>query len=445
MSLFALAGGLFPFWTTRFVARGKEGAIKTGIFANLVLAFVTSAVYLSFIVPIMNTFGVSNTFLPIYLLATLQIVNTFLIAVFEASLRAVKPQAIGFGLLIEELVKVSLAYVLIVVFNQLLLGAMISLIAGAIVQTVFYFWLLKDQLKGAINWSYLREWLRGGSVAFVYSAIGSQLMNFLLYILVYYSGQAALGYYQAAVTFSTVIGYAFSFTFALYPKMLSQECPTDISDSLKTMLMLALPIATITLTMSSSLLTVLKTDYAPASPILMLLTFDALVVLISQFYSQCLLGLETLDIGGKISLVQLARSKIFKVYTMPYVQAAIALPLLYYALTKIVFDNPIQAALVTVGLSIGVHFGAFISLYLIMRKSVKMPIQGKSLIKFTFGAVLTGLILAGLPQTSTLLVTFGKALLGVTIYSGLLYAIDSDARKLVSQVFGEIRGILFGR
>ena len=35
---FTLASGLFPFWATRFVARRKEGAVKTGLLANLVVA-----------------------------------------------------------------------------------------------------------------------------------------------------------------------------------------------------------------------------------------------------------------------------------------------------------------------------------------------------------------------------------------------------------------------
>ncbi len=440
VGLFTLISGLFPFWATRFVARGKEGAIKTGVSANLISALIAAAIYLALISPIMGAFGINNTYLFIYLLAALQIVNTFLIAIFEGCLRAVKPQAIGYGLLIEEVVKVSLAYVLIVTFNQLLLGAMIGLITGAAVQTLFYSWLLKDELRHAVKWVYLKEWLKGGSAAFVYNAVGTQLVNLVLYLLVFYSGQAALGYYQAAVTFSAVIGYAFSLAFALYPKMLAQDCPADIGDSFKTMIMLALPIAAVTFTMSRSLLTVLKVDYAAAFPILMLLTVDALVVLVSQFYSQCLMAADTLDIEGKIPLRQLVRSKIFKVFTMPYIQAAVALPSAYLVLTLVVFSDPVLAAAYVVAINMIVHIGTFVGLYVFMRKSVSLPFAWKSIAKYAVSAIAAGGVLLVLPQTSTLLATFGKVLIGIAVYAALLFAIDAEARSLVRQIWTEIRG-----
>ncbi len=440
VGLFSLVSGLFPFWTTRFVARAKMGATKTGVLSNLILALVAAAIYLASVAPIMSAFHIKSAYLLIYLLAALQIVNTFMIAIFEGSLRAVKPQAIGFGLLIEELVKVSLAFVLVVGLNQLLLGAMIGLIGGASVQAVFYTWLLKDVLRESLKWDYLREWLKGGSAAFIYNAVGLQLVNAVFYLLVFFSGQAALGYYQAAVIFSTVISYAFSLAFALYPKMLAQDCPADVATSFKTMIMLALPIAAVTLTMAQSLLTVLKASYGVAAPVLMLLTVDTFVVLIYQFYSQCLLGVETLDIEGRIPLRQLVRSKIFKVFTIPYIQAAIALPALFFVLTKVVSADPVQAALYMVIIYIVAHAGTLVGLYASTRDAVKIPAAWTSIAKYALTASVSAFVLLVLPQTTTLAATFGKVLVGVAIYVGMLYAIDTDARKIVAQVWTEIRG-----
>jgi O-antigen/teichoic acid export membrane protein len=42
---FLLFSGLIPFWATRFVARGKEGAIKTSTAANFILALASMAIY----------------------------------------------------------------------------------------------------------------------------------------------------------------------------------------------------------------------------------------------------------------------------------------------------------------------------------------------------------------------------------------------------------------
>jgi hypothetical protein len=438
--MFTLFSGVFPFWATRFIARGKEGAVKSGVFANAIFALVTSVIYLPLVEPIMNAFHVSNAFLFIYLLAALQIVNTFLIGIFEGCLRSLKPQVVGYGLLIEEVVKVTLAYVLIIGFKQLLLGAMVSLIVAASVQAFFYTWLLMGEFRKVIKLTYLKEWLKSSPVM-IYNAVGTQLTGVVLYLLVFYAGQGALGNYQAAVTFSTVIGYASSLAFALYPKMLARECPEDVAASLKTMLMLALPMAAIALAMSQSLLIILNASYAAASPILMLLTVDALVVLVSQFYTQCLMGTETLDIEGKISLWQLVHSKIFKVFTLQYIQAAIAIPTLYLVLTRVAFSGFVQAAIFLVFINILVHAFTFVALYCFTRSAVHIPVAWKSLTKCILCVLACAGILMVLPQTTTITATFSKVLVGAVTYFALLYAIDSDARKLIAQIWAEIRAI----
>jgi hypothetical protein len=407
--------------------------------ANLIFALIATVVYLPIVAPVMSSFHVGNAYLLIYLLAGFQIVNTFLIVAFEGCLRSVKPQVIGYGLLIEEVVKVILAYVLIVGLNQLLLGAMISLIVAALVQAIFYSWLLKGELCQAIKWNFLREWLKSSPVM-IYNAVGTQLVNLVLYLLVFYAGQGALGNYQAAVTFSTIIGYSSSLAFALYPKMLAEEVPEETAASFKTVLMLALPIAAVAFTVPRSLLTILNTSYVAAAPILILLTVDALVVLVSQFYTQCILGAETLDVEGKISLRQLMRSKIFKIFTFPYVQAAVALPSVYFVLTRVVFADPVQAATYVVAINIIVHAATFAGLYGLMRKSVSIPVAWKSIAKYALGALLTSGVLYVLPRTTTLTATFGKVLVGLVAYAAVLYVVDADARKLVAQVWAEIRG-----
>jgi hypothetical protein len=259
-------------------------------------------------------------------------------------------------------------------------------------------------------------------------------------MLVYFSGQAALGYYQAALTFSVVIGYASSLAFALYPKMLAQECPEDVGASFTTVIMLVLPMAAVALTMSRSLLIILKASYASAAPVLMLLTFEMVVVVISQFYTQCLMGVEAFDIEGKIPLRKLVRSKIFKVFSLPYLQAAISLPLFYFILMRVGSSDQVLAAVYLVIVLIVAQSVSFAVLYGFMHKSLEFKVAWLSIGKCVFGALVTAGVLLVLPQTTTVTTTFGKMLVGVAVYSGLLCAIDADARKLVRQIWEEITG-----
>jgi len=437
VALFVLPSTIFPFWATRFVARGKEGASRTAFSANLAVAAVSIVVYLVVVSPLITAFGISSAYLLVYLLASLQILNLYLIAVHEGVLQAVKPQTKGHGLLIEEVVKVAVAFVLIVGLKQLFVGAMIAMISGAAAQVVFYSWILKDELKQAIRWSYLREWLKG-STAYTYNIVGNQLINFLSYMLVYFSGQAALGYYQAAITFSVVIGYASSLAFALYPKMLAEECPEDVASSFETVIMLVLPMAAVSLAMARSLLIILKDAYAPAAPILMLLTVETVVVVVSQFYAQCAMGVESFDMEGKIPFRQLLRSKIFKVFSLPYLQAAISLPLVYFLLMRVGSSNPVLATEYLVAVLIGAQSVSLAVLYGLMHKVLKVKIKWANIAKYVLGSFVTAGVMLVLPQTTTLVATFGKLLLAVGVYAALLCAIDKDARKLVRQIWEEI-------
>jgi O-antigen/teichoic acid export membrane protein len=134
MALFVLPSALFPFWATRFMARGKEGAPKTALSANLVFGAASIVVYLVVVAPLITAFGISSAYLFVYLLASLQILNLFLITVHEGCLQVVKPQAKGHGFLIEEVVKVVVAFALIVGLRQIFVGAMVAMISGAAAQ-----------------------------------------------------------------------------------------------------------------------------------------------------------------------------------------------------------------------------------------------------------------------------------------------------------------------
>jgi hypothetical protein len=323
---------------------------------------------------------------------------------------------------------------------------MVSLIAAASIQALYYIRLMVKDLRQRIRWNYLKEWLKGSTANF-YNAVGSQLAAFVFILLFLYGGQAARGEYQAAATFANIVGYSSFLAFALYPKLLAKNSLEDVALSFKTVLMFAIPMAAIVMTMSKSFLTILNVFYSAASPILILLTIDAVVLLISQFYSSLLLGIERLDEEAEISLNKLVRSKMFKVFTLPYIQAAIVLPTAYYVLTQLATGESVQAVLYVTAINICAHIATFLGLYVIMRKSVRIAVPWRSIGKYLFASAAAVTVLYLLPHPTTILVTLGKAAAGMVTYAALLLAIDAEARELISLVWHEIKGIFrrFGR
>ena len=438
---FLLFNPVLPFWATRFVARGKEGAVKTSVSAQLTIALVSTVIYFPVIVLISRAIGTSS-YLPIYLIAGFYILTFYSITICESIMQCIKPQFVGYGLIIEEIVKVSIALVLILGFNQLFLGAILGLVVSCVVQVFFYLYILRSYLKQKIHWGYLKEWIKG-SPAIAYNSIGGQLIAFVFILLFLYGGPGARAYYQAALTFTVIISYANSLAFALYPKLLAKSCNNeDVGVSFRTVMMLAIPFATITMVMSMSFLTILKMSYSVAWPVLIALTVDTLIVMISTFYSNCVMGVERFDAEGKIAFRKLIKSKIFKVFTIPYIQAAVALPLAYFVLTRLPGAGSVQATVEVVIILLAVHVSTLLGLYYFMRHSIKIPVAWKSIAKYILSALLMGTVLYLLPSTTTLLSTIAKAIAGFALYIGLLLLIDHQARELLGLVWEEIKSTL---
>lgn len=443
---FLLFSGFVPFWATRFVARGKEGAIKTALLANLTVAIASAAIYIPLISFVTSDLNINATYLAVYVLASAQIITVYVVNTLESCLRAKKPQAVGYGLLIEEVCKLGLAYLLIVRFQQLLpgpvpvkvlLGAMLSLILSASLQIFYYLRLLSVDLQQKVQWSYVREWLKG-SVVILYNGAGSQLAAFVFILLLIYGGKDGRADYQAAATFAGIIGYSLFLAFALYPKLLAENSLKEITTSLRTVLMFALPIAAIVISISPSLLTVMNISYREASPVLILLSIDAIIFVILQFYTNVLLGVERLDEEAKIPLRRLVKSKMFKLLTLPYVQAAITLPTALYVLSQFANGQPVQAAVCVAIINMVVHIVSFLLTYFIMGTSVRISVPWRSIGKYLFASAVTAAVLYVLPHPETLALTFVTVVVGAAIYATLLLAIDKDARTLVRSILQEI-------
>jgi len=445
MAYFMLLNAAFPFWTTRFVARGKEGAAKTGFIANLIIALIAAAFYIPLVPVITSTLNIGESYIILYFIASAPIIEGYLISVLEACLQAKKPQAVGYGLLVGELCKIILAYVLIVKFQQLLLGAMMSILTAFSIQIMYYIKLVSGDLKQKIRWDYVKEWLKG-SVSNIYSAAGNQIAAFIFMLLIIYGGKAARGDYAAAATIANIITYSSFLSFALYPKLLAENSLEDVTTSLKMVLMFAIPMTAGAMAMPDSFLTILDEPYREAAPVLFLLAIDAFIATISGFFTSVLFGVEKLDEKAKIPLKQLAKSNIFKVFTLPYIHSAITLPTTFYVLTNFALNQPVQAALYVTIINMTARFAMFLVVYAIVRKTVTTVIPWRSIAKFVFASAVMASMLFLIPHPEKLTPTIGVAIFGGLVYLALLTAIDKEARLLIASIWleikKEIKGIL---
>jgi O-antigen/teichoic acid export membrane protein len=440
-SYFTIFAGVFPFWAVRFMARGREGVTKTVVSSNFVASAVAAGVYLVLVFPLTTALGVSPALIILYALASIQIVNIHLIGALESILRAKKPQLIGVGLLISEGVKVTLAYVIAVALGQILLGAMLGFLIGGILQTLYYLKLLSLDFRHLIQWAYVKEWTKG-SAAIIFGVVGSQLSSYVFILLFVYGGHgAARADYQAAAMFAAVIGYASSLALALYPKLIAKGCFEEVSASLRLILLFALPMTVLATVMSSSLLTILDVSYSSASPVLIVLAIDALVVVLIGFYQFVFMGTEKLDEEATIHLGTLVRSKIFKVNALPYLQAAISLPFVIYILTNLPSD-PWQLAFYFATVILFTHIILLTLVYTWTIRACRVTFPWLSLGKYLFASGVAGVVLFLLPHPTTVILTLSMLAAGIGIYATIIITIDRYTRELVIVTVNQVPKVL---
>jgi O-antigen/teichoic acid export membrane protein len=438
LGYFTLLAAVLPFWTMRFVARGKEEAAKTGIIANLVISTVATAVYLLLTPFITSLLNIPEQYLLLYFLIAIQIIELYSLNAVQACLQAKIPHTIGYGLLIAEICKVVLGYVLIIRFNQPLLGALISLILAFAIQIIYYTKLLNEKLKGKIEWKYVREWLKG-SLANIYHVIGNQIAAFIFILLYVYGSADARGYYGAAAQIANVIAYSSFLAFALYPKLLAERKTEDVETVLKTVLMFAIPMTAGALALPSSYLTLLQTTYVDAVPVLVVLAIDAFIMTISSFLNFVLYGLEKVDEKATISFRELTKSKLFFAFSLPYFHSLITLPTTFFVLSVYTQNQPLTSALYVSIINSAARFTMFIILCIIMRKMVKIKIPWKNTIKYLFASTIMAAVLFLLPHPTRIITTLGATATGGIIYFILLSATDKETRNLLSSVWQEIK------
>lgn len=440
LSYFTLASGIFPFWATRFVARDHAGSSVTVLLTNLIIAVPSSLIYLVLLPIVLPMLQVSIDFMIVYLLISIQIIEIYTLTALESVLQAKKPQALGFGFIIHEISKVCLGCVLILWLEKGLFGVVLSIILAIVFQLFFYVNTILPALREKVKWNYAKEWIKASPFT-LYGIIGQRLADSILLLLFIYGGKLARGYYGAAFTIAGIVGYSSLIGYALYPRLLSKNQPEDITSSLKLVLMFAIPMAFGAVVMADSYLTILNLEYSAARPILTLLSIDMLVLCFSSIFGAVVYGVEKLDAEAKIPWKKMIKSKLFFFLTLPYFQAAVALPLAYYALNYVAI-TAVDSAFFVASIVLTIDLGLVMVRYIIAKKSLRFQMPLIHIMKFIGAAGAMALVLYVLPHPTRLTVTVALTLIGGCVYFVVLAIIDSESRAVIKDAIKELPKII---
>ncbi len=428
---FTLASQIIPFWVTRFIARGHPNSSKTGLMVNTSIALASAIIYLITISKILDAFQVSEKYLLLYAVGVFLIIERYLQAIFEAILYPKRPEIIGFGLLVSEVSKVTLGFILIMSLKMGLIGALASIIIAFLIQISFYFKKTFHELHGKIEWNYTKEWLKA-SLLNIYGIICMRILALPNLFLFIFSGEVARAYYGASSAIASIVGYSSSLSFALYPRLLSKINPKDVSLSIKMVSLFAIPMCMGAIALSEQLLSILNPLYAVAKPVLILMAINALMTSISSIFDSVIRGTEKMDVEAKISFRDLVKSKIFLSITFSYIRAAAFVPLTYIILSPSTLDALASALwLTSIGLASALPVVA--AKYFLAQKCLKFDIPWISIGKYLATSLVMALVLHLIPTPARLSTTLLKVAIGAATYFFILLLIDEDTREIVRE------------
>ena len=438
---FTLIAGILPFWTTRFVARNHENSAKTGLVTNVIISMVFTAVYILLAPFITSSLNIDEPYRVLYIVVSIQIIENYALAALQGIVLAKKPHMVGVGLLVHEFTKVFLGFMLVIVFNVGLFGILATLLIAYFIQLVFFSIIIKDYFKEKVEWKHFKEWLKASPIN-VYNIVGTQLASFGLIMLFAYGTEVARAYYGASLTVANVINYSAFLAFALYPRLLAEVKSEDITTSLRTVLMFIIPMTVGAIIMADSYLTILNVEYAEATLVLSLLALDLACLSLGQVLTNVVLGVEKLDEKARIPFRELLKSRIFQVFTLPYLRSLIVLPTAFYLLTESVAKNALEAAFYVAAVYFVADAVLLLCTYTIARRTTTLPFPWKNSAKYlAASAIMAGMLLL-IPHPKRIVTTFAVTIAAGAFYLAVLFFIDAEAKSLIKSTLQEVKNKL---
>ncbi len=435
---FTLIAGILPFWTTRFVARNHKNSAKTGLVANIIVSIIFTIIYLLLTPFISSTLNIAEPYRVLYIVVSVQIIENYALMAFQGILMAIRPHMVGVGLLVHELTKVFLGFMLVMILQTGLFGILAALLIAYLAQIAVLSVVAKDSLKEKVEWKHFKEWLKASPIN-IYNIAGTQLANFGLIMLFAYGTEVARAYYGASLTVANVINYSAFLAFALYPRLLAEVKSEDITTSLRTVLMFIIPMTVGAMIMADSYLTILSVEYAEATFVLGLLALDLACLSLSHVLMNIVLGVDKLDEKARIPFRELLKSRIFQIFTLPYLKSLIVLPTAFYLLTESVAKNALEAAFYIAAVYFVADAVLLVCTYTIARKTTTLLFPWKNSAKYLAASAIMGGMLLLVPHPKRIVMTFAVTIAAGVLYLAVLFFIDVEAKSLIKSTLQEAK------
>jgi len=437
---------IISFWTTRQIARGEQVA-KTSLVTSSLLSVVAIVVYGGVAVYISSSLDVD--FFPVILAAFL-VPLMFLTNTLNSIALSHKPQAISYGMIVFEILKLPLGFLLVYSAQFGLVGAIISTIIASLAKTIFLIVLIRNTLVEFIKINVIKYWFRLSWLPVYTNAQGFVYSLDVLIFSLLTNSLVGLAFWGVGSAVANIVAHSGKISQALYPKILATGKKEMVEENLKRLLFFAIPIFAASIVFAKPALHILNPLYIEGIFIVYFLSIRAFMYIIRNVAHGILASYENVDIDKEVSIKKVVKSKLFFLPTLDYLLTGSYVGILALFLIFTQTTEMEDVDLVTYWSLILVIVTTPFMIYgvLLLRKNHQINLPYDAILKFSAIALLSSIITYFIIENYLIyyesifdflphLIPF--IILAGAIYFVVSYAFDKSTREFFKLIFTEIK------
>jgi len=455
-AIWSLIGGIISYslifspisnyWLSRHIARGEQEAV-TGIVSAMIFSIGATVVYFIAILFLSNLGQID---FQILFLAVILVPLTYIGTSFTAITSSYKPQGTAYAMLIFEITKIPIGFLLVYILDLGVTGAIITSITSSVIQLIFYSIYIKEKLKTNFHYSFFKNWLKLSWLP-IFSNLHDRIINLDSTIFTLISGSVAgVAYIGVAKSIASLVSNTSSISVGLAPKLIAIQDIRYMEAMLDRTLLFAIPMLGIVIIFTKPGLWILNPIYVDGVYIVYLWSITHFTWVISGICKSTLESLENIDIGFKAKTKDYLKSKLFTVrlvYAICYSFYIGALILIFILSTT--FGLNILETVFWWGIvSVIINVSILIIFMIMTTRHVSFEFPIRKTFKYTIitiaSCLITYLPLSQYLQYDESIFEFlpyliPYLLLFVGLYFGLIMMWDKESRNLFQQIIQELK------
>jgi hypothetical protein len=437
---------IFSYWIVRETARGLYTA-KTGIISSGIFSVGAIVAYLVIIFLISDPSGADiNALYFAAILIPVTFINKTLVGINLGS----KPHALGYGVLVFEIVKIPVAFLFVYYFQLEVEGAIIASVIAYLASIAILFYYAREKILGYFKKEYLKKWLKLSWLPLYKDLPNTLFLSDVVIFSLFTGSVVGIAYMTVARAISNTIAQTAAFTKAVYPKLVAGGKDEFLQENLIRFFFFAFPFLSMSITFAKPGLWALNPVYEIMVPIVAITSIRAFITTLSKIFYTSIQGREDVDFMDKSTFKDYVKSRLFLVPTLRFIQYGAYVGLLVTVL--ILFVNTETSLLESVSywawVSLIMEIPFFILYVSLVNKNFKIKIDYSSLIKYAFASLATFIPVYYLMEEfleyresifEFLPAVICYLILAMIVYLSITYMIDNRTKKLFKLVLEEFK------